>query len=153
MDAETRDYLTELGILKKQIHDTVQDLSDEAANWRPLAESTNSIYALLVHMTGSETYWVRQIINREALPRDREAEFRTSGGLREALGHLETTARANEQILAGLSAPQLGETRDVPVRPELGAVSVRWCVLHVISHYAVHLGHIQLTRQLWEQRK
>jgi hypothetical protein len=26
---------------------------------------------------------------------------------------------------------------------------VRWCILHVIEHYAQHLGHMQLTRQLW----
>jgi hypothetical protein len=26
---------------------------------------------------------------------------------------------------------------------------VRWCILHVIEHIAQHLGHMQLTRQLW----
>lgn len=29
--------------------------------------------------------------------------------------------------------------------------SVSWSLLHVLDHTAIHLGHIQLTRQLWEQ--
>jgi hypothetical protein len=28
-------------------------------------------------------------------------------------------------------------------------IPVRWCILHVIDHTALHLGHMQLTYQLW----
>jgi hypothetical protein len=28
-------------------------------------------------------------------------------------------------------------------------VPVRWCILHVVDHTALHLGHMQLTYQLW----
>jgi hypothetical protein len=28
-------------------------------------------------------------------------------------------------------------------------VTVRWSILHVIEHTAQHVGHMQLTRQLW----
>ncbi|MCA9947468.1 MAG: DUF664 domain-containing protein [Anaerolineales bacterium] len=29
-------------------------------------------------------------------------------------------------------------------------VPVRWGILHVIDHTALHLGHIQITAQLWQ---
>ena len=45
MEAEVQSYLTELGILRKQIQDAAQGLNEEAANWCPLPKDTNSIYA------------------------------------------------------------------------------------------------------------
>jgi hypothetical protein len=32
-------------------------------------------------------------------------------------------------------------------------MTVAWAVLHAVDHTALHLGHIQITRQLWEQRQ
>jgi hypothetical protein len=55
-----------------------------------------------------------------------------------------------DDILSKLTSSQLRETRKTS--GPFGEVTVQWCILHQISHYAVHLGHIQLTRQGWEQR-
>lgn len=152
MEAEVQGYLTEFGILREQIRDAIKGLNYEAANWRPLPKDTNSIYVILCHLAGIDNYWVRHIIGGETIDRDRDAEFRASGHLSEILKHWEEVFRASKRILSKLSSAQLGETRTV-IRPDLGSVPVRWCILHHISHYAVHLGHIQLTRQLWEQRQ
>ncbi len=152
VEAEVQGYLTEFGILRKQIHDATQGLNEEAANRCPLPKDTNSIYGILCHLIGSDNYWVRQIIGGEAIERDREAEFHASGHLSEVLDRWEKVSRTNEKILRKLKSSQLGETRTIPTRPEWGSVTVRRCILHLISHYAIHLGHIQLTRQLWEQR-
>jgi len=32
-------------------------------------------------------------------------------------------------------------------------VTVGWALLHALEHATLHLGQIQLTRQLWEQSK
>lgn len=152
MEIEIQGYLTELGILKSQLNDAIRDLTDEAANWRPLPEGTNSIYAILTHLLGAQNDWVRRVINGEALPRDREAEFRATGRLGELARRWERACQETDTILSKLSRPQLAEIRDVPGHPEWGVITVRWCILHVISHLALHLGHIQLTRQMWEQK-
>ena len=55
-------------------------------------------------------------------------------------------------MLGKLSSAQLLEIRTMPRRPESGSITVQWIILHLISHYATHLGHIQLTAQLWDQR-
>ncbi len=152
MEAEVQGYLTEFGILKEQIREAIQNLNDEAVNWCPLPKDTNSIYAMLYHLVGSEEYWVRQVIGGESIDRDRETEFRASGHLSEIINRWKKIGSISENILSNLSSSQLGESRTVT--PTTGVVSytVRWCILHIISHYATHLGHIQLTQQLWEQR-
>ena len=152
MEFEVQGYLTELGILRGQTRDAIRGLDDEAANWRPIAQGTNSIYAMLSHLIGSQNHWVREVINGEAIARDREAEFRTSGGLSEIMRHWEKVCSDTDVILGKLSLTQLADTRNVSGHPEWGNITVRWCVLHMISHLAIHLGHIQLTRQMWEQQ-
>ena len=48
--------------------------------------------------------------------------------------------------MAQLTAAELEETRQAWSR----TVSVRWGILHVIEHTALHLGHMQITYQLWQ---
>ncbi|MFC1860610.1 DinB family protein [Chloroflexota bacterium] len=152
MEAEVQGYLTELGILKEQIREAIQNLNDEAVNWRPLLKDTNSIYAILCHLVGSEEYWVRQVIGGESIDRDREAEFRASGHVSEIIDRWERIGKISKNILNNLGSPQLGESRTLTRATGVVSYTVRWSILHIISHYAIHLGHIQLTRQLWEQR-
>ncbi len=152
MEAEVQGYLTEFGILKEQIRDAIQGLNDDAANWCPFPKDTNSIYAMLCHLTGAESYWIGHVIGGETVDRDREAEFRASGLLSEIVNRWEGVGSTSERILGNLSSLQLGESKDVTLGTRVGSYTVRWCILHLISHYATHLGHIQLTRQLWEQR-
>jgi uncharacterized damage-inducible protein DinB len=152
MEPEVQGYLAEFSILRQQIRDAIQNLDDEAANWLPFLKGANSIYAILCHLAGSEDYWVQQIIGGKTVNRDREAEFRASGHLSEIVDRWEEIGRASQKILSKLNTSQLGETRTVTVQPSPGSATVRWCILHQISHFALHLGHIQLTRQLWEQK-
>ena len=50
-----------------------------------------------------------------------------------------------EAILSPLTPGQMEEPR----KWLTGSGTVRRCILHAISHYAAHLGHMQLTYQLW----
>lgn len=152
MQDEIHSYLAELDSLKKQIRGATEGLNDEAANWHPLPKDTNSIYAILSHLVGSDNFWVRQIIGAQTFKRDRDAEFRASGRLSEILDFWQRISKENEEILRKLNSSRLSETRTLPSRPDRGLVTIRWCILRLISHYGIHLGHIQLTRQMWEQR-
>jgi hypothetical protein len=152
MEVEVQGYLTEFGILRGQLRNTVKGINDELANWRPLPEETNSIYAIMTHLMDADRFWVRQVIGGEVLYRDREVAFRASGRFSELASQWEKAGVEMDSLLGKLSLAQLGETRTVSARPEVGTINVRWCILHLISHQALHLGHIQLTCQLWEQR-
>ena len=150
MEDEIQGYLTEFGIIRGQIRDALKGLNDAAVNWCPLPESTNSIYAILSHMIGTQSYWVCQVIAGKQIQRDRETELHASGSLAEVLARWEKNSDEIGEILGRLSLAQLAETRIAYTRPE--GVTVRWCILHLMSHNTTHLGHIHITRQLWEQR-
>ena len=58
MESEIRGYLTEFGILRKQLDEALKGISDDAVDWQPLPRGTNSIYAIITHLTGAQNYWV-----------------------------------------------------------------------------------------------
>jgi hypothetical protein len=55
-------------------------------------------------------------------------------------------------FLAGLGAGDLDAARPHPRRPEL-VFTVRYDVQHAVEHLSQHIGHAQITRQLWELEK
>lgn len=153
MEAEIQGYLTEFSILRNDIGKAIGGLNDEGANWHPLSKETNSIYALLSHIIAVDNFWVRQVICGQTIQIDRDAEFQVSGNLAKLLMRWDQSWTEIELILKKLNHAQLLEARPLPFRPEQREpVTVHWVILHLISHYATHLGHIQLTRQLWEQK-
>ena len=58
MDPEVQSYLDSMDALRDEVRSAIQDLPAEALNWCPLSEDTNSIYALVSHMAGSESFWI-----------------------------------------------------------------------------------------------
>ena len=147
---EINAYLTDLGELREQVKSLLGGLDPEALDWRPIEGegelATNSMTAMVVHLVGSETYWMKEVIGGKKIVRDRDAEFVTQGlSVAELQAKIGATGKVTAEILSGLTEKQLEESRKWRDR----SVSVRWCILHVIEHYALHLGHMQLTRQLW----
>jgi uncharacterized damage-inducible protein DinB len=122
----------------------------EALNWRPIEgaedHATNSLAALATHIAGAEQYWTTQIIGGQAVSRDRPAEFTTQvPGAASLVQRLSEVGAESRTILTGLTASDLDGSREAGER----TVPVRWAILHVIDHTALHLGHMQLTYQLW----
>jgi uncharacterized damage-inducible protein DinB len=150
MMREVRTYLTDLEELREQIKGLLEGLPQEALDWRPIEGvgelATNSLAAMVVHLFGSETFWMKEIIGGKKIERDRDAEFVAKGlSLSELQAKIGAAAKVTVEILSALTEKQLEEGRRWKDR----SVSVRWCILHVIEHIAQHLGHMQLTRQLW----
>lgn len=150
MLSEVGSYLERIEDLRGQVSEIIGDLPAEALNWRPFQDPgeplTNSLAVLATHIAGAEHFWIAEVVGRRAPTRDRNAEFAarvsTAGDL---LSLLERTGAETRQVLAALSAADLDGTREVRGR----RIPVRWSVLHVIDHSALHLGHMQITYQLW----
>jgi uncharacterized damage-inducible protein DinB len=148
MATEIEGYLAVLEDLRGQVKKGLEGLDREALDWRPISEKgglfTNSLGAIATHLAGSETFWMKEIIAGQTVPRDREAEFTVKGtGVTELQSKLDRAGRATKEVLTSLSPSQLDEERKLRDRK----LTVRWAILHVIEHTATHLGHIQLTRQ------
>ncbi len=149
MIKEIEGYLSFLKDLRDQVKNLLEGLSQEALDWQPIPEKgdlvTNSIGALTVHLAGSENFWMKEVIGRQPIQRDREAEFASKGDKKEELiARLDGSARSAEEALSSLDLAKLEETRQFRDR----TVTVQWAILHVIEHYALHIGHMELTRQL-----
>jgi len=147
---EVENYLLVLEHLRGQVRDLLVKFSAESLDWRPLEGTgdlaTNSPAALVTHLAGSENFLIAHVIGRRPIQRDREGEFRTKEvEVAELLRRLSAGTGMAEEILSPLTLAQLEESR----KWLTGSGTVRRCILHAISHYAAHLGHMQLTYQLW----
>jgi uncharacterized damage-inducible protein DinB len=147
---ELASYLQMIEDLRGQVRDLIADLPVEALNWRPLDESedhaTNSLAVLAAHIAGAEHFWIGESVGNLPPSRDRDAEFETrAASAAELVDRLERVAKETRLVCSALSTPDLDSSREVGGR----TVPVRWCILHVIDHTALHLGHMQLTYQLW----
>ncbi|MFQ5813288.1 MAG: DinB family protein [Anaerolineae bacterium] len=147
MTSELNNYLQRIEDLRGQVRDLVADLPADALNWRPIeGDETNSLAILAAHITGAEHFWIAEVVGGRHPTRDRDAEFATQATDASELVHLlENTGAETREVFATLTEAHLDGTREARGR----TIPVRWCILHVIDHTALHLGHIQLTYQLW----
>ncbi len=150
MSAELANYLERLEDLRGQVLALVADLPAEALNWRPIEDrqehATNSLAVLAAHIAGAEHFWIAEIVGGRPATRDRQAEFATRASTSaDVVRLLEATALETREILQTLSDADLKEAR----LADGHRVPVRWCLLHVIDHTSLHLGHMQVTFQLW----
>ena len=142
------DYLCNLEEIHDDIRKTITGLPLEALDWTPSPE-INSLAVLVTHLTGAEQYWIGDVVAGEPSGRDREAEFRVSGLRKDdLLAKLGEADRVARQALEEMSIQALEEKR---ISPRNGReVTVGWAVVHALKHTALHAGHLQITRQLWE---
>jgi len=110
----------------------------------------NSISVLVFHLTGAERYWIGDIAAQDPTERDRDAEFRVHDVEMDVL-----KKRLADNLKYAGSALDKMRLEDLEVsraRTSDGhEFTVAWALLHALEHATVHLGQIQLTRQLWEQ--
>lgn len=145
-----QEYLERLQDLHTDIQKALAELPDEALDWIP-AEGMNSATVLVVHLTGAERYWIGDVIMGDSSERDRAAEFRASGLDKASLNRrLDETFAYVKTSLEDLDLAALDREC---ISPRDGRrFSTAWALLHALEHTAIHLGHIQLTCQLWSEK-
>jgi len=153
MDAEIGTYSRELQSLLARVCGCLDGLDEARLNWRPPIGGANSVYVIASHTLGNARAWVLGIACGQPVRRDRPAEFRASG--RDASALVAYAQRLTGEIDAALSAlsPSDLERRLIPPPPLWGEgdpyeISVREALMHVVEHASLHLGQIQLTRDL-----
>lgn len=144
------DLLAELARHHDFLRETWKGASQECIDWKP-GPDTNSLCVLAVHVAGSERWWVGDLATGRAHTRNREAEFVATG-----LSVAEMDAVLDEALADSTAAiEQLSEEallRPVFVNNDVGEMTPMRAVARTIGHVALHVGHAQLTRQLYEQQ-
>lgn len=150
MITELENYLHRIENLRGQIRDLIDGLPAEALNWRPIEGSDdhamNSLAVMAAHVAGAEHFWIGEVTGRLPATRNRDAEFVTQvDSAAPLVERLEAVGRQTREVFATLSEADLTGTRIAWDKE----VTVRWAILHVVDHTALHLGHMQITYQLW----
>jgi len=144
------DYMKLLAALHGEFEKTLEGLSVEALDWTP-GPDMNSLGVLVVHVAGSTRYWVGEVAAGIPANRDRAAEFRASGLNETALkGRLAENLEFVRGILENLTPDSLVSARFLASRNQ--NITAGEAVLHALEHTALHVGHAQITRQLWDQQ-
>lgn len=131
---------------------TIAGLPQQALDWVP-APDMNSLCVLIVHTMGAERYWLGEIGAGIMTNRDRAAEFKAQGLDENALRELlSTTLEFSRAALEKLTLDDLSKERISP-NHRGSTFRASWGIAHALEHTALHVGHAQITRQLWDQRK
>jgi len=146
-----KDYLNLLQDCHNSILEALEGLPPAALDWTP-GPDMNSISVLVFHLTGAERYWIGDVAAQDPAERDRDAEFRVHDVemdiLKKRVGDNLEYAR---NMLNKFTIQDLQTTR-VSAR-DGRKFTVAVALLHALEHATLHLGQIQITRQLWEQSK
>jgi hypothetical protein len=133
--------------LHSDIIRNLDSLPDEAIDWKSGSEM-NSVAVIIVHLTGAERFLIGDVVMGESSGRNREAEFKVSGLTREDL-----VKRLNDTeayMAAAFEKLTLADLETFRIHPRHGnQVLVAWTVLHALEHASTHVGHINITVQLW----
>ena len=146
------DYLERLTALQHNLHQAVGELPAAALDWSPgpdMNPKMNTMAVLLAHITGVLHEGIDLALDNPP-SRVRAQEFQTHGvSSTEMLGRLDVVIDYAGSALPHLSLADLDKAR----KDEDGTVTCGWALLHALEHAYLHLGHLQLTVQMWRQRQ
>lgn len=144
-----------------ELAELLADLPGEALLWKPFEQSpwkgpAGSLGWLVAHGVSSTVYLIRRAAwmagkcawdevngdegNDEFGPANHEVAYLQA--------RLKRTQTIVTDILDSLSEADLDNSQPFPPRPER-TLTVRYDIQHAIEHLSQHIGHAQLTRQLW----
>jgi hypothetical protein len=145
------DYLDCLESLHNDIKASLAEMPQAGLDWKPGA-GMNSLCVLAVHVAGSERYWIGDVVAGEPSGRNRDAEFHSLGiDAASLVAKLDSSLSYVRNVFERLALVDL-EKRTISPRDGFES-NVGWVLGHVLAHTGVHAGHVQVTRQLWEQQK
>jgi hypothetical protein len=153
MDAELECYSRQLRSLLDRVCACLEGLSEAQLNWRPPIDGANSAYVIAAHTLGCARAWVLGIACGQPVERDRPAEFRASG--RDAADLTAQARRLSDDIDVALAALPVSalDQRLVPPKSLWGESepeerSVREALVNMVWHTGLHLGQLEMTRDL-----
>lgn len=134
---------------------TLDGIPDEDLNtWVPGAASNgggemNTFAALAIHTAAAGSWMLNHQVFGEEVERDREAEFHATATRAELTRRYAAWMDEMSAKLAHLDKVDL-EAAPPSVRTGREDWNRAHWLLHVVDHTGLHLGHLQIHRQLWD---
>jgi hypothetical protein len=126
-----------------------EGMDADGLNWKPAPE-TNSLWVLGTHMMGNVSQNILVILGGAPDTRDRDAEFAASGSSGDELrGRWAELRPQLERRLTELPAEVLEREY---AHPRRGRMSGRELLINAATHAGEHVGHAELTRDLYRAK-
>ena len=149
-----------LTILRKLVDDIFVQLDgipeDDLNSWIPRdgMRDVNTFYALAVHTLGAGEFWVLEAAGGRPVDRNRTAEFSATGTIAQLRDRYDRWLEATADVFDTIDDATLASVYHRPDSPERGMWAISRtraeCIAHAMEHTGIHLGHLQLQRQLWD---
>lgn len=131
--------------------------NDDLATWKPSAEQNgggemNTFAALAVHTASAGSWMLFHMVLGDERERDREAEFHavaTHEEIQQIYADWVRAMRSRVDELNNLDLQQLPPT----IRESHPTWNRAAWLFHLIEHTGLHLGHLQIHRQLWDAER
>ena len=150
MTPEGATYQQYIELTRDNILKELEGLPEEALNWQLGIPETNTLYVSAFHAAGTLAFSTIATVGQGTLERNRDAEFRSSGDLASLKERWRLTVEGSRGVLDKLSAADFNAPRVQIMGNTRRESTVREVLVNVLTHVNVHLGHIQLAKQLWE---
>jgi uncharacterized damage-inducible protein DinB len=140
-----------LDYYREAIKAKVRGVSEDDAH-RRLVPSQTTLASLIKHLARVEMSWfqhrlgqipVEELPNLQRVIEDPDSDFRVEPD--ESVDAL--IARYDEQIRRSREVAATKRLDDVVPHPQLGEVSTRWILVHMIEETARHAGHADILRE------
>ncbi|HEY7294139.1 MAG TPA: DinB family protein [Dehalococcoidia bacterium] len=134
----------------------IDGLPAQALDWTPLAAGSSSIAVLIHHCADALRWWLVQELAGRPVAYDRTRDFAAHGEDAATLAAaLNAAFDECAAALRGLDPSLLARVWPVGIaHPRRGQEqSGHFRIYYPLMHLAEHIGHLQLTRQLWEERR
>lgn len=142
------EYLDELTNQIQHLKRALEGLSSNALDWTP-GEGFSSLAVLGAHVAGSCTYWISDVVGQHPSGRNRDAEFATLHADGETLlARLDRVLDLAHTTVEPLTLEDLTASRFSPRHNQERTIT--WGLFHALNHAAQHVGHAQITRQLYD---
>ncbi|HMC76692.1 MAG TPA: DinB family protein [Vicinamibacterales bacterium] len=134
-------------------------LDDDQLWWRP-NEEANAIANLVIHLAGSNHFYLEHVFAGRELRRDRDAEFaaRNTHTKAQLIDLWQGSVRSTAAVLESFVPERLAEVTEKTGK----ALTLERILLHVTHHNAIHMGQIVFTtkmlregaiRDLWKRTR
>ncbi len=131
----------------------------DMASWRPgqAHGEVSTMYGLATHIAGAGEFWILQAAGGRDVHRERLSEFAATGSIAALKNRYDRWLADVQEIIGGLSDEELAMVyrRDADPSQGVSAVerTVAECIVHSVEHTAMHVGHLQIQRQLWDKEQ
>ncbi len=136
--------------LLEAVRGVPQDVLDR---WKPAAairggHEMNSFAVLATHTVAAAAFHSLHMVGRRPSDRVRDEEFQATATYADIENRFSDFLVELHALLDGMAEEDFGGA-PAPDGPDLGWTNADW-LMHTIDHIALHTGHLQVQRQLWE---